>query len=126
MAAYVKRPDRIRKGMRSQLPEAELALLDEPRFDGFVEHLGEMVEHGSSGAYRDARVFLGDWGFDCEDIDAPVSLFYGTADRSVPVGMGEYYRDTIPGSRATFYRGEGHLIMYSRASEILGSLAAST
>jgi pimeloyl-ACP methyl ester carboxylesterase len=122
MAASVKRPDLIRKGMRSTLPKGELALLDEPRFGGFVENLGEMVDHGSKGAYWDARVFLGEWGFDCKDIRVPVFLFYGRADHNVPVRMGEYYRDSIPGSRATFYRGEGHFIMYSRVSEILGSL----
>lgn len=36
--------------------------------------------------------------------------------------MGEYYRDAIPNSEATFYEGEGHFIMYSRAGEILTSL----
>ena len=108
--------------MRSKLTEKELALLDELRFDGFVENLGEMVAHGTEGAYLDARVFLGDWGFDCGDIGVPVTLFYGEADHNVPIQMGEYYRDTIPGSRAVFYPGEGHLIMYSRANEILGSL----
>jgi pimeloyl-ACP methyl ester carboxylesterase len=122
MAASVKRPKALRKGMRSRLPEGELALLDEPRFAGFVESLGEMVARGSKGAYWDARVFLGDWGFGCADIEVPVFLFYGRADHNVPVHMGEYYRDSIPGSRATFYPDEGHLIMYSRASEILSSL----
>lgn len=122
IAASVKRPAALKKGMRSTLPEGERALLGEPRFAGFVEDLGEMVRHGSEGAYWDARVVLGDWGFDCRNIEVPVSLFYGTADRNVPVQMGEFYRDSIPASRAMFYPGEGHFIMYSRVSEILGSL----
>ena len=36
--------------------------------------------------------------------------------------MGEYYRDTIPNTDASFYEGEGHFIMYSQAHEILRSL----
>jgi hypothetical protein len=56
----------------------------------------------------------------------PVSLFYGTVDRNVPIQMGEYYRDEIPNSEATFYDGEGHFIMYSRAKEILRKLAQTT
>ena len=44
------------------LPDDELALLDTPRFEGFFEHLDEMVRNGSEGAYRDVRVFLGEWG----------------------------------------------------------------
>jgi pimeloyl-ACP methyl ester carboxylesterase len=121
----VNKPDTFAKGISSILPEDESALLDTPRFDGFFENIGEMVKHGSKGAYWDARVFLGDWGFDCADIEMPVSLFYGTADQNVPIQMGEYYRDAIPSTEATFYEGEGHFIMYSRATEILNSLTPS-
>ena len=123
MARMVRRPDTIAKGIGSLLPDDELALLETPRFDGFFENFGEMVKHGSEGAYWDARVFLGEWGFDCADIEMPVSLFYGTDDQNVPIQMGEYYRDTIPNTDASFYEGEGHFIMYSRANEILRSLA---
>ena len=122
LAATTKKPELIKKGMRSMLPDSELALFEESRFDGFFENLGEMVKSGSKGAYRDAQVFLGDWGFDCRDIEVPVSLFYGTADKNVPMAMGEYYQQSIPNSKAVFYQDEGHFIMYSRASEILESL----
>lgn len=122
MARMVKKPDTIAKGIGSLLPDDELALLDTPRFDGFFENFDEMVKHGSEGAYWDARVFLGEWGFDCANIEMPVSLFYGTDDQNVPIQMGEYYRDAIPTTEATFYQGEGHFIMYSRANEILRSL----
>ncbi len=118
----VKNPDSIAKGIGSLLPDDELALLDTPRFDGFFDNFGEMVKNGSQGAYWDARAFLGEWGFDCADIEIPVSLFYGTVDQNVPIQMGEYYRDAIPDAEATFYEGEGHFIMYSRADEILSSL----
>jgi pimeloyl-ACP methyl ester carboxylesterase len=122
MAKMSKKPGFGRKMIGSSLPEAELALLDTPRFEGFFEGLGEMTKNGSKGAYWDARVFMGKWGLDCSEIEIPVSLFYGTADTAVPIQMGEYYRDAIPGSVATFYEDEGHFIMYTRAKEILGSL----
>lgn len=97
-------------------------MLDTPRFDGFFESTGEMVKGGSEGAYWDARVVLGEWNFDCGDVEPPVSLFYGTADRNVPIQMGEYYNDAIPNTDTAFYPDEGHFIMYSRANEILSSL----
>ena len=126
MARMVKKPKMIAKGMSSLLPDNELVLLETPRFEGYVENVGEMVKNGSKGAYWDARTFLGEWGFDCADIKMPVSLFYGTADRNVPIQMGEYYRDAIPTTDATFYKDEGHFIMYSRANEILRSLAPTS
>lgn len=122
MGRMVKNPDSIAKGIGSLLPDDELALLDTPRFDGFFDNFGEMVKNGSQGAYWDARTFLGEWEFECEDIEIPVSLFYGTVDQNVPIQMGEYYRDEIPNSEATFYEGEGHFIMYSHADEILSRL----
>lgn len=122
LAKMTSKPDTFAKGIGSLLPDDELALLDTPRFEGFFENIGEMVKNGSKGAYWDARVFLREWGFDCADIEMPVSLFYGTADQNVPIQMGEYYRDALPDSEATFYESEGHFIMYSRANEILSSL----
>jgi pimeloyl-ACP methyl ester carboxylesterase len=123
MAKVVRKPDTIAKVIGSLLPDDELALLETPRFEGYFENLDEMVKDGSKGAYWDARVFLREWGFDCEDIEVPVFLFYGTGDQNVPIQMGEYYRDAIPNTDATFYEGEGHFIMYSRANQILRSLA---
>ena len=70
---------------------------------------------------RLAKAFLGDWGFDASDIEIPVRLFYGGADRNVPLQMGKWYRDTIPDSELTVYKGEGHFIMYTRAEEILST-----
>jgi pimeloyl-ACP methyl ester carboxylesterase len=126
MGRMVRNPDSIAKGIGSLLPDDELALLKTPRFDGFFANFDEMFKNGSDGAYWDARSFLGEWGFECADIEMPVSLFYGTVDRNVPIQMGEYYRDEIPNSEATFYDGEGHFIMYSRATEILRKLAQTT
>ncbi|MBT4124968.1 MAG: alpha/beta hydrolase [Chloroflexi bacterium] len=122
MSKMIKSPGFSRKMVGSQLPDAELALLDSPRFEGFFEGLGEMTKNGSKGAYWDARVFMNKWGFDCSEIQIPVSLFYGTADKNVPIQMGEYYRDAIPGAKAIFYEDEGHFIMFTRAREILNSL----
>lgn len=125
MAAATKKPSLLKKGFEGLLPQSELALLDTAAFEGFLDHSGEMVKHGAKGAYWDARMVLGEWGFECADIEMPVDLFYGTEDRNVPPAMGEYYRDAIPSTSSTFYEGEGHFILYTRATEILGPIVES-
>jgi pimeloyl-ACP methyl ester carboxylesterase len=122
MAATTKNPSLLKKGFEGMLPESELALFETAPFEGFLDHSAEMVKHGSKGAYWDARVVLAEWGFDCGEIEMPVSLFYGTEDRNVPVAMGRYYDEAIPDTSSTFYEGEGHFIMYTRAAEILGPI----
>ena len=121
MASMTRKPDTLRNGLGKMLPDDEAALFDAPEFANFTQHMGEMVKDGTDGAYADAKAFLGDWGFDASDIEIPVRLFYGGADRNVPLQMGKWYRDTIPDSELTVYNGEGHFIMYTRAEEILST-----
>ena len=105
MAKMVKNPGAVRKMIGSSLPEAEPALLDTPRFEGFFEDLGEMTKKGSKGAYWDARVFLSKWGFDCSVIEIPVSLYYGTADTAAPIQMGRVLSGRHSRLRDDFLRG---------------------
>ncbi|MGI9584503.1 MAG: alpha/beta fold hydrolase [Acidimicrobiia bacterium] len=122
MASMTRRPETLKKGLASMLPEDEAAILDSPGFAGFADNMGEMVKNGNAGAYADAKAFLGDWRFDPADIEIPVQLFYGSADSNVPLPMGEWYRDTVPDAELTVYEGEGHFIMYTRAREILSAM----
>src|SRR5215467_5391320 len=63
--------------------------------------------HGQ-GLADDVLVIARDWGFRSEEIRAPVTLWHGEADVTVPPQVGQSFADTIPGCRATFYPGEGH------------------
>lgn len=64
--------------------------------------------HGNETFVRDLQLYAGDWGFDLA-LDVPVGLWYGRADRFVPVAMGRYLMDAIPTAEAHFYPDFGHL-----------------
>jgi pimeloyl-ACP methyl ester carboxylesterase len=123
MSKMASKPSFIKKGMASLLPSKEIAMLDDSRFDGFFDNLGEMTKHGSRGAFVDAKAFLGKWDFECADIEMPLFLFYGSTDKNVPLQMGQYYHDAVSNSALNIFEDEGHFIMYSRAEEILKSLS---
>lgn len=122
MAWMTRHPKILWKGLSSQLPKAEVEMVSRPEFAGFLDGMSEMLRSGNRGAIWDARVFTSPWRFQVEDIRMKVHLWYGEADRNVPLQMGEYYKRAIPECAATFYPGEGHFIMYSRAEEILKAL----
>lgn len=65
--------------------------------------------HGNASFVRDLQLYATDWGFDLGTIDVPVGLWYGRADRLVPVAMGQYLMEAIPTAEAHFYPDFGHL-----------------
>ena len=122
MVWLTRHPKILWKGLSSQLPKAEVEMLSRPEFAGLLDGMSEMFRSGSYGATWDARAFIRPWEFRVEDIRTKVHLWYGEADRNVPLQMGEYYKYAIPECHAMFYHGEGHFIIYSRAEEILRTL----
>jgi pimeloyl-ACP methyl ester carboxylesterase len=87
-----------------------------------VESLSEAFRTGSGGNAWEMGLYSRPWGFRLQDIRTPVQLWHGEADGNAPVTMGRYLASVIPGCRATFYRGEGHLHFIDRLSEIFTAL----
>jgi pimeloyl-ACP methyl ester carboxylesterase len=65
--------------------------------------------HGYGPLAAELAVSARDWGFDLDAIDTPVFLWYGKADRTVPLSMGMYYAERISTAKAHFYSDQGHL-----------------
>ena len=122
MGHVVRRPAWVMKSALAGLPPSEVELLSRPEFAGFATGYGEMYRTGSRGPYWDALTFARPWSFSLEDVRPHVELWYGEADANVPIQMGEYYHAALPHSRLRRYPGEGHLIFYSHAPEILATL----
>lgn len=82
--------------------------------------------HGYGPLANELAVFAADWGFDLDAIDVPVSLWYGKADRIVPLPMGFHYAERIPTAEAHFYPNQGHLsVVEENEAAILDALAGS-
>ena len=105
-------------------PAADRAIIGNDAFRRVVvDDMREAFRHGARGPAHDARVVTRGWGFKLEDIRVPVWLWHGQEDRHVPPALARFLSERIPGSRATFYRAEGHLsTLVGHVSEILGAL----
>lgn len=88
----------------------------------FRTDLLEAFRQGSRGAAQELALYCRPWGFPLEEITMEVHLWQGEVDRNVPPAMGRYLAKAIPNCRATFYPGEGHLLVVERMEEIQAAL----
>jgi pimeloyl-ACP methyl ester carboxylesterase len=67
-------------------------------------------------------LFVSPWGFAPEEISVPTQIWHGDRDPAVPFAVAEFYAATIPDSSLHNLSGEGHLVLWSHAEEILAAL----
>lgn len=115
-----KQDDFIPRSLRRRLPESDRRCIEDPRVHAsLMKNWREAFRDGNAGALVDGSLFARPWGFNLREIKVPVTLFHGMADIIVPLRMGAYLAEHIPGARSFFLEGEGHFSLpLSRASEI--------
>ena len=83
-----------------------------------------MLDATPEGYAHDLLVlFVSPWGFTPEQIGVRTTIWHGDRDPAVPFAIAEFYAATIPHSELHAVRGEGHLVLWSHAEEILSSLS---
>ena len=99
--------------------EADRQILGDPALRAvMIANASEMYRQGNGGIYDEALCLARPWGFPIAGVSVPVRIWHGALDKVVPVGMGKYIERTVPGAIATFYRQEGHHLVYDRWREI--------
>jgi pimeloyl-ACP methyl ester carboxylesterase len=82
-----------------------------------------MLAATAEGYARDLfLLFVSPWGFSPEQIAVPTTIWHGDRDPAVPFAIGEFYARTIPRGELHAFHGEGHLVLWSHAAEILSAL----
>jgi pimeloyl-ACP methyl ester carboxylesterase len=108
-----------------ELPAEDIESLERPeRFRVFAEALGEAVAQGAGGWVDDDLAFVQPWGFDLDQISAPVSLWQGRKDSLIPAEHGMYLAAAIPDARIHWIE-TGHLAMADQMESILADLTAA-
>ena len=116
-------PEATARKMMSSLPAADQAVLNHSQVQEVLLHsMGEAYRTGVNGAAWEGVMLVRPWGFRLQDISAPVHIWQGEADVNDPLQCGQYLRDTIPNSHATFFPGEGHFLIMKRWGEVLAAL----
>lgn len=126
---------RLRAMLQAQVPggtpsvellaqgEADLELLERPGLGGRLQRmLAHAYDQGTVGVADDLLSYLPeDWGFDLDEVRAPVQLIYGAKDALVPSAHGRWYRRHLRNAdtHLTVVPRAGHLVIAPAWERIL-------
>ncbi len=124
MANSLKDPKRREKWIQRQLaaaPAADRALTEsaEGLTELTLEAFLDSVRMGPKGAAQEMAIFGRPWGFSLSDISTPVQVWHGTEDVNVPIAIARGICKEISGAKAFIFNGEGHVVGYTHADEIM-------
>lgn len=121
------------EGMATLLPEVDRAVLSADHGAEFGEDLAALFAEalavrapgdGVDGWLDDDLAFVRPWGFDLDDIAAPVLVAQGGQDLMVPPAHGQWLADRVPGAQPRLPAHEGHLSVFlGQATAIVEELA---
>jgi pimeloyl-ACP methyl ester carboxylesterase len=104
-------------------PPGDRALLERPEFAAmFLDDLLNRHEHFSA-ALSDVVLFCRDWGFDLQEVRAPVVWWHGNKDHIIPFAHGVHMVERLPDAELRVLDGESHLGGLGVAEEILQTLS---
>ncbi len=124
----LKNPERFIAQIKGSLagPDGELMKEHPELAVSIADSWKEAFRSGVGGVHHEAGMYTRPWGFQLQDIAAPVILWHGEQeDRNVPGSVGHYVAEAIPNCQATFFEAEGHFsLIYNNLKEILDLLVS--
>lgn len=95
--------------LASILPQVDKAVITDEFGEDLAAGFHEALRVGVDGWIDDDLAFVGDWGFELEEIARPTVLWQGGADLMVPFSHGRWLARHVPRAVAHLEEGEGHL-----------------
>jgi len=91
------------------LAPADRAVLAEPGVRQILMRARrEAFREGTAGSVQDLLLYINHWGFALDAISCPVTIWHGTEDTIVPVGMARQIQRAVPRADVRIIDGEGH------------------
>ncbi|GAB2692519.1 alpha/beta fold hydrolase [Thalassiella azotivora] len=90
----------------------------------FGSVVGPALEAGPGPLVDDDLAYVAPWGFDLQDVVAPVLLLHGADDRAVPAAHARWLAGRLPRATLRVVAGEGHVSVLRHAEAALEWLCA--
>ncbi|ASO22959.1 Arylesterase [Actinoalloteichus hoggarensis] len=108
-ARVVESTELVDGELGSLFPDVDVAAMS----TGFGTENAASIEHalrnGNEGWIADVTALVRPWGFDPGDIKAPVDLWHGGLDKTVPAAHGRWLAENVDGVEAYFDATHGHI-----------------
>ena len=92
--------------------------------EDFLADVREAMTQGAWGYGWDNVAWVGPWDFDPTTVECPVLLWYGDEDLMAPPFHARWFETNLRAARLTMFKGEGHLLPFSRLEQMLTQLLA--
>jgi pimeloyl-ACP methyl ester carboxylesterase len=114
----------VRASARQLGPE-DAALLQDGDTGRELARAYALAVRDGHGLVDEYLAFAAPWGFDLTEVQVPVRLWQGDADRLVPPTWADELAAGLPQATVTHVPGAGHLVARSRWPDILGWLSVA-
>lgn len=103
--------------------ESDVAGFANPEvIDCILLALREGMRQGSTALLNDLRLISRDWDIDFSSITQPISIWHGTLDQHVPIGLVQQLHQSLPNASLTEIKEHGHLLIYYCWRDILNTI----
>ena len=89
---------------------------------GFAESMAREMRRALAGGFDgwvdDDLAFTREWGFALDALAVPITVWQGDLDLMVPAAHGHWLVERIPGSRARFVPGHGHISLFTSSYSV--------
>jgi pimeloyl-ACP methyl ester carboxylesterase len=107
-------------------PAADRVLLEDAAINAVMrQDLRSSMRQGGGTLAHELRLMARPWGFNIEDVRAPMQLWHGSADDIVPLWLAESVAARLPHAKRRFVSDAAHLLMLSHMTAIIEQLLAS-
>lgn len=123
----LKNPEKMFQQMVKQLPYPDQMVFNDPAEKAaLITSAIEAFKNGSKGPATEMQLLLKPWGFNLEEINIPISIWYGALDKQAPKSHAELYAKFIPHAQLKVLDNEGHIsILKNHMNDILKYLTDS-
>lgn len=103
-------PEKLLASLKPHLPPSDYTVLESPdRMEVYRQIAIEALRSGTRGSVWDTQLYLRKWDFSLDEIQMPITLFYGEQDRNVPLDLARRVAESLPQAQLRILPNEGHI-----------------